>query len=63
LRAVSFVKIISFLGWAIQQPHRLIGDKAYDSDPLDEQMAAASIEMIGHTKTIAKGPKPNKADH
>ena len=25
---------------------RLIGDKAYDSDPLDEELAMAGIEMI-----------------
>jgi Transposase DDE domain len=28
------------------QPERLIGDKAYDSDPLDETLAAQGIEMI-----------------
>jgi transposase len=27
-------------------PTRLIGDKAYDSDPLDEQLAASGIDMI-----------------
>jgi len=27
-------------------PTRLIGDKAYDSDPLDEQLAATGIDMI-----------------
>jgi hypothetical protein len=27
-------------------PERLIGDKAYDSDPLDEELATAGIEMI-----------------
>jgi transposase len=36
-------------------PERLIGDKAYDSDPLDEDLAAAGIEMIaphlGNRKT------------
>jgi transposase len=29
-----------------QLPQRLIGDKAYDSDPLDAQMRARGIEMI-----------------
>jgi len=29
-----------------QMPERLIGDKAYDSDKLDEQMAERGIEMI-----------------
>ena len=28
------------------QPERLIGDKAYDSDPLEAQLAAQNIEMI-----------------
>jgi len=27
-------------------PERLIGDKAYDSDALDEQMSEYGIEMI-----------------
>ena len=27
-------------------PERLIGDKAYDSDPLDEELAELGIEMI-----------------
>lgn len=27
-------------------PQRLIGDKAYDSDPLDAELAAMGIEMI-----------------
>jgi transposase len=29
-----------------EPPQRLIGDKAYDSDPLDKRLAAAGIEMI-----------------
>jgi transposase len=29
-----------------ERPERLIGDMAYDSDPLDEQLAAEGIEMI-----------------
>ena len=29
-----------------QLPQRLIGDKAYDSDPLDAELAAMGIEMI-----------------
>jgi transposase len=28
------------------QPEKLIGDRAYDSDPLDEKLAAGGIEMI-----------------
>ena len=29
-----------------EQPERIIGDKAYDSDRLDEQLATEGIEMI-----------------
>jgi Transposase DDE domain len=29
-----------------QSPARLIGDKAYDSDPLDAELAARGVEMI-----------------
>jgi transposase len=29
-----------------QQPERLIGDKAYDSDPLDTELAERGIELI-----------------
>jgi transposase len=29
-----------------QSPQRLIGDRAYDSDPLDEQLAERGIELI-----------------
>ena len=30
----------------VQQPERLIGDKAYDSDPLDAELAERGIELI-----------------
>jgi transposase len=33
-------------GFTGGQPARLIGDKAYDSDPLDEELAGRGIEMI-----------------
>jgi hypothetical protein len=32
----------------------LIGDKAYDSDPLDEELAEAGIEMIAPHKSNRK---------
>lgn len=41
-------------------PERLIGDRAYDSDPLDEEFATAEIEMISlHQK---KRKKPQSQD-
>src|SRR5690606_25187356 len=36
-------------------PQRLIGDKAYDSDPLDQELAQHGIEMIAPNR--AKHPK------
>lgn len=36
-------------------PKRIIGDKAYDSDPLDAELAAVGIEMIAsHRKNRKK---------
>jgi transposase len=34
-----------------QQPERLIGDRAYDSDPLDEELGQQGIEMIAPHKS------------
>jgi transposase len=40
-----------------QQPERLIGDKAYDSDPLDEELRQQGIEMIApHKSNRVKAP-------
>ena len=39
-----------------RQPERLIGEKAYDSDPLDELLRKEGIEMIApHRKNRKKG--------
>jgi transposase len=35
-------------------PARLIGDKAYDSDPLDAELAAAGVEMIAPHRSNRK---------
>ena len=41
-----------------EMPHRLIGDKAYDSDPLDERLLAErNIELIAPHKRNRKKPK------
>ena len=40
------------------QPERLIGDKAYDSDPLDQKLLdERNIEMIAPHKSNRKKPK------
>ncbi len=43
-----------------QLPERLIGDKAYDSDPLDTELAEQGIEMIAPHKRNRK--KANTQD-
>ena len=40
-----------------QKPERLIGDKAYDSDPLDAQLGLQGIEMIAPHRRGRKKPK------
>ena len=34
-----------------ERPRRLIGDRAYDSDPLDRELAAEGIELIAPHKS------------
>jgi transposase len=38
-------------------PERLIGDKAYDSDPLDAELKQVGIEMIAPHRRNRKKPK------
>ena len=38
-------------------PERLIGDKAYDSDPLDAQLAMQGVQMISPHRRNRKKPK------
>ena len=40
-----------------EQPEKLVGDRAYDSDPLDEQLAAIGIEMIAPHRRNRKRAK------
>jgi hypothetical protein len=39
------------------KPENLIGNRAYDSDPLDEQLRRHSIEMIARTAQTAADPR------
>jgi len=38
-------------------PERLIGDKAYDSDPLDKKLAENGVELIAPHRNNRKKPK------
>ena len=40
-----------------EKPERLIGDRAYDSDPLDENLAEQGILLIAPHKSNRKKPK------
>jgi len=40
-----------------EKPERLIGDRAYDSDPLDEKLAEAGVLLIAPHKRNRKKPK------
>lgn len=40
-----------------EAPQRLIGDRAYDSDPLDEELIRQGIEMIAPHRRNRKKPK------
>lgn len=40
-----------------EQPERLIGDRAYDSDPLDKKLAERGIRLIAPHKRNRKKPK------
>jgi hypothetical protein len=44
-------------------PKRLIGDKAYDGDPLDAEQGAKGIEMIAPHRRGRKTPKLWKEGH
>ncbi len=39
-----------------EMPERLIGDRAYDSDPLDERLHEQGIQMIAPHKSNRKKP-------
>jgi transposase len=39
-----------------EKPERLIGDRAYDSDPLDERLKEQGIQMIAPHKSNRKKP-------
>lgn len=54
---VTLVKDTLSNSFASVKPTRLIGDRAYDSDPLDEALRVESIEMIAPHRRNRKKPK------
>ena len=54
---VTLVKETLESGFVGEKPDRLIGDRAYDSDPLDAYLQSEGIEMIApHRKGRKKEP-------
>jgi transposase len=54
---VTLVRETLDQSFTYQWPEHLIGDKAYDSDPLDEQLAQEGIQMIApHRDNRTKAP-------
>lgn len=54
---VTLVKVTLQGGFVGEKPERLVGDRAYDFDPLDASLQAEGIEMIApHRKGRRKGP-------
>jgi Transposase DDE domain len=52
---VTLVEATLASGFLKETPRRLVGDKAYDSDPLDETLIDRGIEMIApHRKNRKK---------
>jgi transposase len=53
---VSLVRATLAHVFTSEPPERLIGDKAYDSDPLDEEFAAEGVEMIAPHRSNRSKP-------
>ena len=55
LHEVTLVQATLEAGFLKEKPKRLVGDRAYDSDPLDETLNEQGIEMIApHRKNRKK---------
>jgi hypothetical protein len=54
---VSLVEATLESSFLKEKPDRLVGDKAYDSDPLDETLREQGIEMIAPHRRNRKNKK------
>lgn len=54
---VSLVGETLLQSFTAERPARLIGDKAYDSDPLDAELAGRGIELIAPHRRNRKKPR------
>ena len=49
--------------WTDELPKRVIGDKAYDSDPLDKKLADCDIDMIAPNRSNRKKTQDGRKLH
>ena len=54
---VTLVKETLHAGFVKENPQRLIGDRAYDSDSLDRELREEGVEMIAPHRRNRKKPK------
>ena len=54
---VTLVEEVLAASFVCERPKRLIGDRAYDSDPLDAALRAKGIEMIAPHRRNRRRPK------
>ena len=54
---VTLVEATLAQSLTLGRPQRLIGDRAYDSDPLDQRLAAQGIALIAPHRTNRSKPK------
>ena len=54
---VTLVGEVLAAGFLGERPERLIGDRAYDSDPLDAELREEGVEMIAPHRGNRKKPK------
>ena len=54
---VTLVEPTLASGFLKEKPERLVGDRAYDSDPLDETLEEQGIEMIAPHRNNRKKKK------
>jgi transposase len=57
---VTLVKATLEASFVEDKPKRLIGDRAYDSEPLDAQLKAEGIEMISPHRKGRKSRRPRR---
>ena len=59
---ITFVELTLETMFTAELPKRLIGDKAYDSDSLDEKLAKNGMELIAPHRSNRKNGRPRMGE-